>query len=215
MWAASTPVSLTLSAGSQPPLLLLPSLLLLLQVLELGSGCGQLGLILTRNLPHAAEVCLTEQAYGGALEHLRTNVVANAGLPNMGSVSCCACDWTHFMQPSVQMQAAAAAAAARDGGEAVQQQLQSGQQEQQQLGHPEGEQDDASPSAVSPGELLDLHKLLTTRWDVIVGSDLIYNDAGARALPRVLATLMRPGDASANQRQPVCFYAHTKHRCVW
>lgn len=201
MWATQGTVSLANSAASRHccccRLLLLPSLLLL-QVLELGSGCGQLGLILVRNLPHAAEVCLTEQAFGGALEHLQTNVIANRGLPNMGSVSCCACDWTHVMLPSV-MQAAAAAAAAARGSDAVEQ--------QQDAPH--------SAGGISQQELLDLHKLLTTRWDVVVGSDLIYNEAGARALPRVLATLMRhAGDTTKQQQQPVCYYAHTKHRCA-
>jgi len=198
------------------------------QVLELGAGCGTLGLTLARNLPHAAEVCLTEQAFGGALQHLRRNVAANSHLPHMASVTCCACDWTHFMQPgaiqaaaeAAEAAAAAAAAAADSGtpaaaadsgtpaaaaacavgvkaagpGGQTQQHMggvsdhhhhQQQQQQQQQGGLPSGPAvaagggegggggsagSSSGGDGVSVGELLDLNKLLTTPWDVIVGT---------------------------------------------
>ncbi|KAF6263177.1 putative methyltransferase-domain-containing protein [Scenedesmus sp. NREL 46B-D3] len=89
------------------------------RVLELGAGCGLLGMLVARNTPAAAEVCLTEQAFGGALEHLRHNVQANMHLPNMATVTTCA------------------------------------------------------------------------HWDVIIGSDLVYNSAGVMGFPRVLAALMQ------------------------
>lgn len=46
--------------------------------------------------------------------------------------------------------------------------------------------------------------LCSKRWDFIVGSDLIYNELGARLLPRVIKAL--------STRHTVCYYAHTKHR---
>ncbi len=47
-----------------------------LQILELGAGCGYLGMTIARNLP-TAHVCVTEMEYGGALEHLQHNVNIN------------------------------------------------------------------------------------------------------------------------------------------
>ena len=42
------------------------------------------------------------------------------------------------------------------------------------------------------------------RWDVVVGSDLVYEEAGVEMLPRVLGRLCDGG--------AVVFYCHTKHR---
>ncbi|KAG2431210.1 hypothetical protein HXX76_009738 [Chlamydomonas incerta] len=42
-------------------------------------------------------------------------------------------------------------------------------------------------------------------WDLIIGSDLVYNEVGAVYLPRVLRALSRPGHTRI-------LYAHTKHR---
>ncbi|PNW73462.1 hypothetical protein CHLRE_14g632839v5 [Chlamydomonas reinhardtii] len=42
-------------------------------------------------------------------------------------------------------------------------------------------------------------------WDLIIGSDLVYNEVGAVYLPRVLRALSRPGHTRV-------LYAHTKHR---
>ena len=50
----------------------------------------------------------------------------------------------------------------------------------------------------------DLEALLSTPWDFIVGSDLIYNEVGSRLLPRVILALSRP--------HTVTIYCHTKHR---
>ncbi|KAG2483014.1 hypothetical protein HYH03_018094 [Edaphochlamys debaryana] len=41
-------------------------------------------------------------------------------------------------------------------------------------------------------------------WDLVIGSDLVYNEIGAVHLPRVLRALARPGTT--------ILYGHTKHR---
>lgn len=46
--------------------------------------------------------------------------------------------------------------------------------------------------------------LALTKWDLIIGSDLVYNDAGVEMLPRVMKALASPGT--------LIFYAHTKKR---
>ena len=47
--------------------------------------------------------------------------------------------------------------------------------------------------------------MYATEWDLIIGSDLVYDENGVHMLPRVLAALVRPGN--------VAFYCHTKHGC--
>jgi len=44
-------------------------------------------------------------------------------------------------------------------------------------------------------------------WDLIIGSDLIYNEAGVHMLPQVFKGLLSSGRATA-------YYCHTKHRCL-
>ncbi len=46
--------------------------------------------------------------------------------------------------------------------------------------------------------------VLEQPWDLIIGSDLVYNQAGTQWLPLVLGVLLR--------RCPVALYCHTKHR---
>jgi len=47
-------------------------------------------------------------------------------------------------------------------------------------------------------------ELESEEWDLIVGSDLVYNEAGIRMLPRAFAALMRP--------RTIVLYAHTLNR---
>jgi len=115
------------------------------RVLEIGAGCGWLGLCLARNLP-GVEVCMTEQPAG--LEHLQRNIELNreAGLP-VDSVRCAALDWA---------------------------------------------------------DLASAEGLLSERWDLIIGSDLLYAEAALRDLPALFGRL-----AGASTR---VLYAHTLHR---
>eukprot|EP01062_Namystynia_karyoxenos_P039490 TRINITY_DN28689_c0_g1_i2.p1 TRINITY_DN28689_c0_g1~~TRINITY_DN28689_c0_g1_i2.p1 ORF type:complete len:243 (+),score=65.60 TRINITY_DN28689_c0_g1_i2:82-810(+) len=46
--------------------------------------------------------------------------------------------------------------------------------------------------------------LLAQHWDVVLGSDLVYDEAGVEMLPRVLRAVIGPATR--------CFYAHTRHR---
>uniref|UniRef100_A0A061SCC0 Uncharacterized protein n=1 Tax=Tetraselmis sp. GSL018 TaxID=582737 RepID=A0A061SCC0_9CHLO len=65
-------------------------------LLELGAGCGWLGLTLARNLPDCT-VLLTEQSASGAVEHLWKNISANSNLVG-NRVSAEAFDWTYFAE---------------------------------------------------------------------------------------------------------------------
>jgi hypothetical protein len=176
----------------------------------LGAGCGLLGCLVARNTPTAAEVCLTEQAFGGALEHLRLNVQANRQLPNMGSVTTCACDWTHFMNAQLVQAVRSGAAVGNDCTKSLQDSAAAGVQQQQQQTHLDGlvqpqqqqqpqestepvqvtnaagqgsnssSSSSSSAASLSAAELADMSHLLCSRWDIIIGSDLVYNSAGGR-----------------------------------
>mmetsp|Transcript_10668 Transcript_10668/g.20179 ORF Transcript_10668/g.20179 Transcript_10668/m.20179 type:complete len:205 (-) Transcript_10668:826-1440(-) len=66
-------------------------------ILELGAGCGWLGLNLAINLPHAKRILLTEQVQGGAMEHLTLNIEqAKRSHCIPESVEALACDWMHY-----------------------------------------------------------------------------------------------------------------------
>ena len=138
-----------------------------LRLLELGAGTGWLGVTVARNLPDAALVCLTEQE--GGLAHLASNVALNAerGL-RLGHVRVQPCDWRVYGDGGGDGGAAG-------GSRAGQQQPDMPPQQQQQ------QQEQQQPP-------LDLQ----AEWDVIFGSDLIFNEIGSRCLPRVLAALVRP-----------------------
>jgi hypothetical protein len=62
-----------------------------LNVLELGSGCGWLGISLAQKYKNSIRVCLTEREYGGGFSWLERNVALNRDkVPN---VSVEALDW--------------------------------------------------------------------------------------------------------------------------
>eukprot|EP01126_Amoeba_proteus_P042526 TRINITY_DN4624_c0_g1_i2.p1 TRINITY_DN4624_c0_g1~~TRINITY_DN4624_c0_g1_i2.p1 ORF type:complete len:143 (+),score=23.94 TRINITY_DN4624_c0_g1_i2:296-724(+) len=71
-----------------------------LNVLELGSGCGWLGMALSINLENMIEVmCMTEQVVGGALDWLRHNVEINKkkGNHSFSNLKTCPCDWNQYI----------------------------------------------------------------------------------------------------------------------
>ena len=75
--------------------------------------------------------------------------------------------------------------------------------------------DAATPSAAREEESdSDTHgvnsakAILDDAWDVIIGSDLVYNEVGARMLPKVIARLL----GSSSKHDAVCYYAHTLNR---
>ena len=161
-------------------------------LLELGSGTGWLGCTLARNMPTAALCCLTEQQEG--LLHLQRNVERNLarGLP-LGHVAVCPCDWTHYAGGAPPM-----ALEPANGQLAAAHQL-------QQSGQQEGVRATSGTVAAASGGLAPApppRDLAAVPWDFIVGSDLIYNEAGSRCLPAVLAALATP--------HTVVLYCHTK-----
>ena len=128
-----------------------------IRILELGAGCGLLGLTLARNLP-GAEVWLTEMEYGGALEHLQYNVALNLANHRLRA-HVALLDWNEWPWPS---------------------------------------------ETVPPECSSDREKLASLRWDLIIGSDLVYNDAGVTMLPQVLRCLC--------SKDTTVLYCHTKNR---
>ena len=148
-------------------------------VLELGAGCGFVGMTLARNCPALGRCAVTEMEEGGALEHLRYNVNMNADVLD-GRVEVMACDWRDF----------GVVGGGDDGGE---------YDAKNSCGDKEdGDLDDGSGGVSGRGTVLDAH------WDIVLGSDLVYNEAGVEMLPTVLARLVAAGSA--------VYYCHTKHR---
>jgi predicted nicotinamide N-methyase len=159
-------------------------------ILELGSGTGYLGITVARNLPNASIVCLTEQEDGGACDWLRHNVELNknGGLP-LEAVTVQPCDWLKYSPNDGTI--------SKDDELSRKSHNRKKESQELTLEDPENE----SPSSTSPSSQLDLE---TISWDFIIGSDLIYNKIGSTCLPRVFAALANP--------QTQIHYCHTKHR---
>lgn len=68
-------------------------------ILELGSGVGFVAMCLAANLPKASRVVATEQAEGGAVDWLLSNISRNKHL-DLKNLQVCLCDWTHFDTPN-------------------------------------------------------------------------------------------------------------------
>lgn len=66
-----------------------------IDILELGSGVGWLGMCLAANLDQANTVTCSEQAAGGAIEWLHKNIDMNCHL-DLSNLRCCVCDWSWF-----------------------------------------------------------------------------------------------------------------------
>ena len=136
-----------------------------MNVLELGSGTGFLGMTIARNARRdVGVVALTEMEAGGALEWLKKCVAKNEGkgLWRDGAVTCAACDWNEYAREDDERRATGTDAA-------------------------------PGPSVID-----------STPWDLMIGSDLVYDDAGTRALPKVMrALLVRAKRARARARDEV------------
>ena len=129
-------------------------------VLELGAGCGWLGMSLARACPHLESVVLTELVDGGALAWLEHNLEANRRNGSLArSVSAEALDWAWVA-------------------------------------------DRAEASDPVARTLLERH------FDLVIGSDLVYDHAGAAALVRVLLGAARIG----LEHERRLLYAHTVNR---
>ena len=121
-----------------------------LSVLELGAGCGWLGMIVAQNLPDSS-VCVTEMEYGGALEHLQHNVNLNRRIHPMENLRVAACDWSLWLD-----------SAETSGAEPI------------------GE---GGPCVKGNGQT-SKDFLSGQEWDIILGSDLVYNEIGIKMLPK-------------------------------
>ena len=111
-------------------------------ILELGSGCGWLGMSLAEYFGDRCTVVMTEQENGGGLDWLRHNLSLNAKLTNCRAE---ALDW-----------------------------------------------------CVIPPEFL------STKWDFIIGSELVYSPITCRLLPQVISAL--------STNDTIAYYAHNLNR---
>jgi hypothetical protein len=149
-------------------------------------------LALARRLPAAGEVCLTEQGYGGALAHLRLNVAANRGMPGFGRVTTADCDWVKVLGDDDEEQGGGGKVGA-GAGESVAKAT----AEAEAAADNSGETGDTAADEAAAAAAADAARLLGTRWDYIIGSDLVYDRAGTHMLPRVMRRLALAGRGGA------------------
>eukprot|EP00892_Ulva_mutabilis_P000164 jgi/Ulvmu1/10148/UM006_0102.1 len=182
-----------------------------IDILELGSGVGWLGMYLAANLHQANTVTCSEQESGGAMEWLHENIDKNAHL-DLSKLRCRACDWSWFDSncPGDTSQAGNSSprqSTSPSGSPAVL----PGVSDPPEL--PASGASGAIAWAVKTCEVMFTGRFsedqcirpdTRAQWDYIVGSDLVYNEAGCRLLPRVIAQLASP--------DTVVLYAHTKRR---
>lgn len=159
-------------------------------------------------------ICLTEQAAGGALEHLRHNVELNRQrLPNAAAVHVVECDWNAFVDSSIPSAAThdirTTTQAVLDDSSGLKASASvediypahTGLSREPVDACSEGSPAMATTSSSDPMKCIDL---TATKWDFMIGSDLVYNTVGTVMLPRVMRALCSP----ATQ----IYYVHTKHR---
>ena len=118
---------------------------------------------------------------GGALTWLRKNVARNEddGLWRRGCVHVEACDWTAYVH---------------------------GDEDQSPNEKPKPDAAPETSPNVSPNPAPN-PRLERDDWDVLVGSDLVYNEDGVRYLPRVVRHFL-----TSQKRKTYFLYAHTKYR---
>jgi hypothetical protein len=127
---------------------------------------------------------MTEQVEGGALDWLQHNVQLNkeAG-KNLDIIDTAPCDWNDYIAL-----------------------LESQKNEGSEVKAGEGEKNEGT-CGEQEGALRTYAMdttLALTKWDLIIGSDLVYNGAGVEMLPRVMKALASP--------ETRIFYAHTRKR---
>ena len=181
------------------------------QIAELGAGTGWLSVALAKNLPNAERIVATEMRAGGALRWLRRNVRANerAGHgESLRRLTTEECDWSTYLggEPTRSMYG--------DDDDAPSPATTSTTSPRVETETETTEKTYETDDDVEPASTLD-----STAWDFVVGSDLVYDDAGVAMLPRVFRRLLdnaanaRAASAGRSERsRPTAYYAHTKYR---
>ena len=160
------------------------------RVLELGAGTGWMALNATKRRPDV-RWCATETAHEDAAERLASNLAAAV---------------------------AAARRAPRTDDELHERRLHLGENRGENASasrvSSDASGDDASPDAVAASALdwADAARSPLARepWDVIVGSDLVYGEAGARDLATCLAAMLLPESGAESDETPVRSAAASK-----
>ena len=153
------------------------------RILELGAGTGFLSMHIARDF-RASEIVATEMVEGGALRWLVQNVQRNREAGHaFSTLSTAPLDWNWVINigtsdGSDQTSTAATHAPLNSGPHVA------GSFAEREAGT----------------------SIMSTEWDVIVGSDLVYDDAGVYMLPRVLRRLLAAGSKA------FALYAHTLNR---
>ena len=197
------------------------------QIAELGAGTGWLSVALAKNLPNAERVVATEMRAGGALRWLRRNVRANerAGHgESLRRLTTEECDWSTYLggEPTRSMYGDG------DGDDAPSPATTSTTSPRVEKKTETETETTETDDDVESASVLD-----STAWDFVVGSDLVYDDAGVVMLPRVFRRLLDnaanaraasagslvprspgPGEKknASEVRKPTAYYAHTKYR---
>jgi len=149
------------------------------QIVELGAGTGWLSVALAKNLPNAERVVATEMRAGGALRWLRRNVRANERIDTLAT------------RRSATGARTSAASRRGAGTETTSRRRRaddvatSPRVPKPKKPKPKPKKRTRSASASSSASTLD-----STAWDFVVGSDLVYDDAGVAMLPRVFRRLL-------------------------
>ncbi|MEW5302862.1 MAG: hypothetical protein WDW38_004030 [Sanguina aurantia] len=200
-----------------------------INILELGAGVGHTSLCLARNLPSVGRVCATDMATDGAVEWLQHNVQLNHAVLGPAAASrlvVLPCDWRDYgcstpgSRGGVAHQVCAASggavggptgtrthqhckrarsAAASSGGTPEDVTTTESTDTDHTCSSPSADAEGPSQGASSCPDPLDC-----TQWDLVIGSDLVYNDIGCALLPHVLRRFAGP--------HTTILYAHTRHR---
>eukprot|EP00958_Prasinococcus_capsulatus_P024785 scaffold3941_cov412-Prasinococcus_capsulatus_cf.AAC.13 len=174
------------------------------RILELGAGCGWLGLTIARNVETVAEICMTEQVEGDGLRWLNHNVEkakAN-GVPIGDRVTTAACDWTWYTKTTPHGAQDHGEDNARPEQEKLAEFAESGLDTHGVVGPVDESEALARIQQDANAKAQGIRHIAETSWDLVIGSDLVYNSTGVEMLPVVLRELTKnqtTGDACAEQ----------------